>query len=153
MLIALSDNRPYSQLSSLSKWTEELNITEPLKPSIALTTGNRTRKTIHRWHLTPYCLSKLFPGHPSTSWSTCGSAGTIAHPLWLYRSINSFKYKQIFALIATISQITTTPNPLLALLHLGIEQSIQSCSHFHISSLFSYTLLILILRYIAKMPT
>lgn len=122
---------PFSQITSLSKWAEELNIVTPDKWSwafkhtfTALYCSNQWesfQKTEHRWYLTPYCLSKFFPGHPSTCWRCCGSNGIMTHILWFCRSISSY-WKQRFTLISTISQTTTTPNPLLALVHIGIEK-------------------------------
>lgn len=130
-------NCPYSKVTSLSKWVEELNINVTLEmwksafrlSNVASHCSNHWEshlKTLHRWYPTPYRLSKINPGN-STTWTNCGSVGTIVHLLWFWKSPSSF-WRQIFSLISAISQVPTTPSPSLALLHLGIEKLPTSSS-------------------------
>lgn len=66
---ALNDQRPYSQISTLSKWEAELNIKatptmwqKAFKSTHAASHCSNHwenyHKTVHRWYLTPYRLSK-----------------------------------------------------------------------------------------------
>lgn len=96
-------------------------VNEPSDSLTQLPTVPATQKTLYRWYLTQYHFSKIYPGHVVTCWRSCGSTGTIEHILWFCRSICPF-WRQIFFLISSISYTLFTPNPLLALLHLGIEK-------------------------------
>lgn len=109
---ALNDQRPYSQISTLSKWEAELNIKatptmwqKAFKSTHAASQCSNHwenyQETVHRWYLTPYRLSKIYPNLPNTCWRTCGSVGTITHLLWFCRSLSSF-WRQIFFLISSI---------------------------------------------------
>lgn len=132
MYSCLSNNRPCSQVHSLNKWVEELNVpltqaqwqrafTETHKASCCTNHWESYQKTVHRWYLTPYRLPKMYPGQSPSCWRNCGSIGSIAHTLWFCKSLSSF-WNQVFALISSITGISCSPTPALALLHIGIEK-------------------------------
>lgn len=98
---ALMDQCPLTQINTLSKWKTELNLTttpskwqKAFKYTYAASHCSNHwetyQKTLHRWYLTPYRLSKIYTNSPPTCWRNCGSIGTIAHLLWFCKSLSSF---------------------------------------------------------------
>lgn len=89
---ALNDNPSYSQITILSKCLKELNSsarTDMWSRAIRLTYTaspcsnhwESYQKALHRWYLTPYRLSKIYPGNPggpvealALLCTSCGSA-------------------------------------------------------------------------------
>lgn len=133
----LNNTKDFSQLHTLDKWTKELDtpisqdqwlraFRETHKASHCSNHWESYQKTIHRWYLTPYRLSKMYQGHPPSCWRKCGSTGTIAHVLWFCKSLSSF-WNQIFTLLSTITGIHSSPTPEAALLHIGIEKYPVHC--------------------------
>lgn len=129
MYSCLSDTRPCSQVHSLTKWAEDLSIPftqdqwlqafrETLKASHCTKHRESYHKIIQRWYLTPYRLSKMYPGYLHSCWRNCSSICSIAHTLWFCKSLSSF-WNQVFVLISSITGTPLSPTSALALLHIG----------------------------------
>lgn len=102
---------------TMSKWETELTKTyseEQWKKSISFTYPathcashwELPLKTLHRWYLTLYRVSKIYPAHSPTCCRECGESGTLIHLLWHCRSVKPF-WNAVFSLLSEIIKSPT----------------------------------------------
>lgn len=93
-------------------------------------------RVTNRWQYSPCRLTKFFPNTSPLCWRNCGLRGHLLHMFWECPCLTSF-WNQVFQLISSITGIITTPNPALAILHIGIETF-----PYEMRSIVSYILLV-----------
>lgn len=113
------------------KWEQELKIEFSLhqwhlavkyngKSSACVDHWENAQKILHRWYLTPLRIHKMNPSIPPLCWQNCINTGNLLHILWSCKVIESF-WKDVISIIQDITNTTSTSNPALSLLSLGIE--------------------------------
>lgn len=115
----------------MMKWEQELKREFPLhqwhlavkyngKSSACVDHWEIAQKILHRWCLIPLRIHKMNPSIPPLCWWNCNNTGNLLHIPWSCKVIECF-WKDVASIIQDITNTTSTPNPALVLLSLGIE--------------------------------
>lgn len=115
----------------MMKWEQELKREFPLhqwylavkhngKSSACVDHWENAQKILHRWYLTPLRIHKMNLSIQPLCWWKCNNTGNHLHILWSCKVIKSF-WKDLTSIIQDVTNTTSTSNPALALLSLGIE--------------------------------
>lgn len=83
--------------------------------------AQQVRKVTKPSSITPHRLAIIFPDHSPLCWSQCNHSGTLVHIWWHFPLLRCF-WPEVFNLLTSVTHITCTPDPKLALLSVGIEQ-------------------------------
>lgn len=100
------------------QWHRACRIT--LKATSCSTLWKLLVKITIRWYLTPAKISRFNSNITDRCWRQCGLRGDLLHFLWSCPKLFSY-WSDAFSIISIITQLTTLPNPALAILSLGID--------------------------------